>query len=115
MNAASPIGAALSGLRVVLATGPGGVGKTTSSSALAVNAAQSGKRVLVLTIDPARRLADALGVQLDNSPRRVEMPGLTGTGELWALMLDPVKTFDELITRLAPSADGAKRLIDNVG
>lgn len=108
------IQSALSGLQVVLATGPGGVGKTTSSSALAVNAAQSGKRVLVLTIDPARRLADALGVKLDNTPRRVEMPNLTGTGELWALMLDPVKTFDDLVERLAPSHEVATRLTENV-
>ncbi|MEO1483588.1 MAG: ArsA-related P-loop ATPase [Myxococcota bacterium] len=106
---------ALSGLEVVLATGPGGVGKTTSSAALAVNAAQRGKRVLVLTIDPARRLADALGVTLDNAPRRVEMPGLeSGTGELWALMLDPVRTFDELIERLAPSPAVADRLMNNI-
>lgn len=100
----------LSGLDVVLATGPGGVGKTTSSAALAVRAAQSGKRVLVLTIDPARRLADALGVELDNAPRRVAMPGLPTHGELWALMLDPVKTFDELVDRVAPNAEMAGRL-----
>ncbi len=114
MSERPSIQSALSGLQVVLATGPGGVGKTTSSSALAVNAAQSGKRVLVLTIDPARRLADALGVKLDNTPRRVEMPGLAGTGELWALMLDPVKTFDDLIERLAPSHEVATRLTENV-
>ncbi|MEM6533399.1 MAG: ArsA-related P-loop ATPase [Myxococcota bacterium] len=112
MNA---VAEALSGLEVVLATGPGGVGKTTSSAALAVNSAQRGKRVLVLTIDPARRLADALGVTLDNTPRRVEMPGLEGgTGELWALMLDPVRTFDELIERLAPSPVVADRLMNNI-
>ncbi|MEM6730440.1 MAG: ArsA-related P-loop ATPase, partial [Myxococcota bacterium] len=61
MRTPSPITELLGSVEVLLATGPGGVGKTTSSSALAVNAAQAGKRVLVLTIDPARRLADALG------------------------------------------------------
>ncbi|MEL6338901.1 MAG: ArsA-related P-loop ATPase [Myxococcota bacterium] len=114
MTALPTIADSTGSLEVLLATGPGGVGKTTSSAALAVHAAHRGRRVLVLTIDPARRLADALGVRLNNSPKRVEMPGMEGTGELWALMLDPTRTFDELIHRLAPTPEIAGRLLNNV-
>lgn len=97
---------------VVLCAGPGGVGKTTLSAALALAAAQSGRRVLVLTIDPARRLADALGVTLDNQPRRVTAPEV-GAGELWAMMLDPGATMDDLIRRLAPTPEVATKLLGN--
>ena len=105
--------------RVVLCAGPGGVGKTTTSAALALAQARLGRKVCVLTIDPARRLADALGVTLGDDVRRVDTSTLTGdavevSGELWALMLDPAKTFDSLIRRIAPSEPVAQRLLDNV-
>src|SRR5919206_1811393 len=79
--------------RVVVCCGSGGVGKTTTSAALAVRAAERGRRTVVLTIDPARRLAQALGLQiLGNEPRRVaglgDHAGDRATGELHAMMLD---------------------------
>jgi anion-transporting ArsA/GET3 family ATPase len=102
----------LDGKRVCVCAGSGGVGKTTTSAAIALGVAATGAKVAVVTIDPANRLADALGLeQLENEPRRVEPDRLeTGTfevkGELWAMMLDPKRTFDELIDRIAP--DGAR-------
>jgi len=84
------------GVRIVVCCGSGGVGKTTTAAALALRAAeQHGRRTVVLTIDPARRLAQALGlVELDNAPRPVK--GVTG-GELQAMMLDMKRTFDEVV------------------
>jgi anion-transporting ArsA/GET3 family ATPase len=82
--------------RIVVCCGAGGVGKTTTSAALAMFAAETGRRVVVLTIDPARRLAQSLGLQeLDNEPRRVEVPG--ADGELHAMMLDMKRTFDDVV------------------
>ena len=98
----------LSGKRVVICAGSGGVGKTTCSAAIALGLAARGARVAVVTIDPARRLADALGVEeLGNEPHLVEPSRFAGhgievRGELWAMMLDAKRTFDELIDRLAP-------------
>jgi anion-transporting ArsA/GET3 family ATPase len=83
--------------RIVVCCGAGGVGKTTTSAALALAAAEAGRTVVVLTIDPARRLAQSLGlVELDNEPRRVEVPG--ADGELHAMMLDMKRTFDDIVT-----------------
>src|SRR5689334_1808600 len=85
---------------MVICAGSGGVGKTTSAAAVALGLAEQGKKVAVVTIDPARRLANALGLhELDNEPRRVEADV---PGELWAMMLDAKRTFDELIEHLAP-------------
>ena len=98
----------LDGMRVCIVAGSGGVGKTTASAALALGLAASGKRVAVVTIDPARRLAESLGLEeLGNDPRRVdpaliESHGIGMQGELWAMMLDPKATFDDLIARLSP-------------
>src|SRR5919197_4761002 len=90
----------LEGKRIVICAGSGGVGKTTTAAAIALGMAERGRRVAVVTIDPARRLAEALGVgELDNEPRLVD---LELDGELWAMMLDSKRTFDELIERLAP-------------
>src|SRR5579871_3078582 len=87
--------------RVCVCAGSGGVGKTTTSAAIALGMAARGKRVAVVTIDPAKRLANALGLeQLENEPRLVEpelLAPLQVEGELWAMMLDPKRTFDELI------------------
>jgi anion-transporting ArsA/GET3 family ATPase len=86
--------------RIIVCCGSGGVGKTTLAAALGVRAAESGRRVVTLTIDPARRLAQSLGLkELDNVPRRVA--GVTSTnpggGELHAMMLDMKRTFDEIV------------------
>lgn len=81
---------------VVVTCGSGGVGKTTTAAAMAVAAADAGRTVAVLTIDPARRLAQSLGLgELDNTPRRVE---LDAPGVLWAMMLDTSRTFDEMVS-----------------
>lgn len=83
--------------RVVVCCGSGGVGKTTTAAAIALRAAELGRRVVVLTIDPARRLAQSLGVaELDNSPQRVEL-GPEVPGELHAMMLNMRRTFDEMV------------------
>lgn len=85
--------------KVIVCSGPGGVGKTTTAAALALEGARQSRRTCVITIDPARRLADALGLaSLSNRPRRVD--GDWG-GELWALMLDAKSTFDDAISRYA--------------
>ena len=86
---------------IVICCGSGGVGKTTTSAAIALEAARLGRTACVVTIDPARRLANSLGVdELSNSPTRIEGPW---DGELHALMLDPKGTFDDLITRYSDS------------
>ncbi len=86
------------GTRIVVCCGAGGVGKTTTAAALGVRAAERGRKVVVLTIDPARRLAQSMGLtELDNTPRRVEgVDGAPG-GELHAMMLDMKRTFDEIV------------------
>ncbi len=94
--------------RICICTGSGGVGKTTTAAAVALGLAARGRRVAVVTIDPARRLANSLGLeQLGNEPRLVEPAHFVGQdiemrGELWAMMLDAKRTFDELIEVLAP-------------
>ncbi len=101
--------------RVVVCCGSGGVGKTTVSAALALRLAREGQRVAVLTIDPARRLADSLGIgTLGNQARRVpvEQVGET-TGSLDAMMLDAKSTFDELVHRFSPDARTAERVLQN--
>lgn len=97
--------------KVIMAAGPGGVGKTTTSATLGLALAQRGKRVCVVTVDPAKRLAEALGVTLDNSPSKVECDV---EGELHAMMLDARATFEGFIRRDAPSPDVAERLLNNV-
>ena len=83
--------------RIVVCCGSGGVGKTTTSAALALAAAEAGRTVVVLTIDPARRLAQSLGLEeLDNEPRQVDVPG--AGGRLDAMMLDMKRTFDDVVT-----------------
>jgi anion-transporting ArsA/GET3 family ATPase len=82
--------------RIVVCCGSGGVGKTTTAAALGLRAAERGRKVVVLTIDPARRLAQSMGIDsLDNTPRRVK--GVEGDGELHAMMLDMKRTFDEIV------------------
>jgi len=99
----------LEGRRIVVCAGSGGVGKTTTAAALAMGMAERGLKVAVVTIDPAKRLADSLGLEeLGNEPRLVDPErfgshGVEIRGELWALMLDAKRTFDALIERLAPN------------
>ncbi|MER6387527.1 ArsA family ATPase [Streptomyces sp. NPDC001523] len=88
--------------RIIVCCGAGGVGKTTTAAALGVRAAERGRKVVVLTIDPARRLAQSMGIDsLDNTPRRVKGVGTGGDGgdggELHAMMLDMKRTFDEIV------------------
>ncbi|HYF26738.1 MAG TPA: ArsA-related P-loop ATPase [Baekduia sp.] len=109
----------LDGRRVIICAGSGGVGKTTTSAAIALGLAAQGKRVAVVTIDPAKRLAQSLGLDtLGNEPalvaaERFEGHGLEVTGELWAMMLDAKRTFDELIERLAPDERTRDEILDN--
>ena len=109
----------LEGKRVCVCAGSGGVGKTTTSAAIALGMAAQGARVAVVTIDPAKRLANALGLEeLENEPRRVEPErlaphGIEVKGELWAMMLDPKRTFDELIDRIAPDPERAEEIKAN--
>ena len=111
--------AAVREAHVLVTTGAGGVGKTTTAAALGLAAARAGRRTLVLTIDPARRLAQAMGIaELTDEPRPVELPGgdaahPDGPGELWAMMLDMQTTFDRLIDRHATSADNARAIKQN--
>ncbi|WP_371670058.1 AAA family ATPase [Streptomyces sp. NBC_00289] len=84
--------------RIVVCCGSGGVGKTTTAAALGLRAAERGRKVVVLTIDPARRLAQSMGIDsLDNVPRRVKGLDDSATGELHAMMLDMKRTFDEIV------------------
>ncbi len=96
---------------IIVVCGSGGVGKTTTSAALALRAAERGRRVVVLTIDPARRLAQALGIeQLDNTPRPV--PGIESPSSLDAMMLDMKRTFDEVVESQA-SPEKAQQILEN--
>ena len=102
--------------RVVVVAGSGGVGKTTVSAAIALRAAVHGRRVVVVTIDPAKRLADALGfgagTAIGNDPVRISLDD--AAGELWALMLDTRTTFDALVDRYSPTAEQAQRIRSNL-
>jgi anion-transporting ArsA/GET3 family ATPase len=84
--------------KIIICCGSGGVGKTTTSAAVALRAAEAGRKVVVLTIDPARRLAQSLGVgELDNTPRPVSMIDTAAGGSLDAMMLDMKNTFDDVV------------------
>jgi anion-transporting ArsA/GET3 family ATPase len=105
--------------RVLVTVGTGGVGKTTVAAVLGLEAARAGKRVLVMTIDPARRLADALGTgPLDHEAREVPRErlrelGAPEGGSLSALMLDTKRTFDELVLRLTSDPAARERIFSN--
>ncbi|OKJ73864.1 ArsA family ATPase [Streptomyces sp. CB02460] len=99
------------GIRIIVCCGSGGVGKTTTAAALGVRAAERGRKVVVLTIDPARRLAQSMGIDsLDNVPRRVK--GIDGSGELHAMMLDMKRTFDEIVEAHA-DGERARAILEN--
>ena len=98
--------------RVVVCCGAGGVGKTTTAAAMAVRAAEYGRTVVVLTIDPAKRLAQALGIrELGNEPQRVPLAPEV-SGELHAMMLDMRRTFDEMVIEHS-GAERAQAILDN--
>lgn len=105
--------------QVCVCAGSGGVGKTTTSASIAIGMAERGKKVAVLTIDPAKRLADSLGLsELGTELREVDPKlfsphGVEITGELHAAMLDPKRTFDELIERHAPDRETYERILQN--
>ena len=87
------------GTRIIVCCGSGGVGKTTTAAAIALRAAEQGRKVVVLTIDPARRLAQSMGLsELDNVPRAVSDVDTAKGGELHAMMLDMKRTFDEIVS-----------------
>ena len=98
--------------RVIVTCGTGGVGKTSVAAALGVIAAQKGRRVVVVTIDPARRLADAIGLNgsLGNELHKVD---LTASGELWVTMLDVRETFDNLVRSTSPTPARAEEVMEN--
>jgi anion-transporting ArsA/GET3 family ATPase len=109
---------------LIVTCGPGGVGKTTTAAALGVAAARAGRRVVVVTVDPARRLADALGLEAGaaaDAPHRVTgIPGLADDssngdegGELWALMLDAASTFDRLVHEQTANPKQAAAILEN--
>ena len=105
------VGPLLEGRDICICAGAGGVGKTTTSAAIAVGMAQQGLKVAVLTIDPARRLANSLGLpELGNEESQVE---LDAPGELWAMMLDAKSTFDEIVAKHAPDAATRDAVLSN--
>lgn len=100
--------------RVIICAGSGGVGKTTTSASIALRAAETGLRTVVMTIDPARRLANSLGIRdLGGKPAAVPVPGLSGPGSLSAMMLDQKGAWDELVDRHAPSPEARERILAN--
>jgi anion-transporting ArsA/GET3 family ATPase len=116
---AATVPALLEGKRIVICAGSGGVGKTTVSAAIAMGMAAHGLKVAVVTIDPAKRLANSLGLDgLGNEPVQVDASRFAGhgvemRGELWAMMLDAKGTFDALIERLAPDERTRDEVFEN--
>ncbi len=113
------VGDLLEGKEICICAGSGGVGKTTTSAAVAMGMASRGKKVAVLTIDPAKRLANSLGLsELGNEETLVDRErfaeaGVEMRGELWAMMLDAKRTFDDLIERHAPDEQTRDRILEN--
>jgi anion-transporting ArsA/GET3 family ATPase len=105
--------------RILVCVGSGGVGKTTTAAALALAAARRGKRTLVLTIDPARRLANSLGLEAlghqvqQVDPALIRRGAASQTGELWAMMLDQKQAFDEVVARHARDPAAVQRILAN--
>jgi anion-transporting ArsA/GET3 family ATPase len=111
MSRLSGLSAVVDRAEIVVCTGTGGVGKTTVAAAVALEGARRGRRAVVVTIDPAKRLADALGVgPLTNVPRRIAG---SWPGELWATMLDTKGTFDALVRKHAADEEQVDRILGN--
>ena len=104
---------------VIVCAGAGGVGKTTTAAALALEAAIRGRKACVVTIDPAKRLASSLGLtELNNEPKKIDVRkfasvGVKPKGELYALMLDTKSTFDQVVLEYAPTREQAERILAN--
>ncbi len=119
LDPSPPLSELVRSRRVLITVGAGGVGKTTTAAALAVAAAREGRRVLCLTIDPARRLAQSLGLQemgadaVDVDPALFAAVGVELSGTLTAAMLDTKRTFDDLIVKHASTRAKAERLLNN--
>jgi anion-transporting ArsA/GET3 family ATPase len=110
----SPLTPLLDTQRLLVCVGSGGVGKTTTAAALGIAGATRGRDTAVLTIDPARRLRDALGITtLDGEPHRVPLGRRAPDGSLEAMVLDTKRTFDDLIQRYAPTEAAAERVLTN--
>lgn len=108
---AADLGELVETSRIIISAGSGGVGKTTTAAVLAIEAAARGRRAVVVTIDPAKRLADALGLEgIGNTPTRIDGPW---DGELWAVMLDTKRTFDDLVHRYSADPEQAERILAN--
>ena len=106
--------------RILVCVGSGGVGKTTTSAAIALRAAGMGRKVCVLTIDPAKRLANSMGLEaLGNKETRIPDDRLKTAGiakpkgELWAMMRDTKRTWDDLVERFATSREQRDRILAN--
>ncbi|MGZ3826805.1 MAG: ArsA family ATPase, partial [Bdellovibrio sp.] len=97
--------------RILVCVGSGGVGKTTVAAALGVLAAKEGKKVLVLTIDPAKRLAQTLGIE--GSADITKVPGQNFKGELYASVIDHKKTFDDFVARVAKKSESVEKILKN--
>ena len=108
------VGTLVDSAEVIVCCGSGGVGKTTTAAVLGIEAARRGRRVVVVTIDPARRLADALGLEagLSGDPQLITLPE-PSTGELWAMMLDTPAMFDKVVRANAANEEQADRIVQN--
>lgn len=103
----------IEGRKVLVCCGAGGVGKTTIAASIGLRCAMEGMKTLVLTIDPAKRLADSLGLsELGNRQTPITLPG-KAKGRLWGMMLDQKRTFDNLIERIAPSEKARQNILNN--
>jgi anion-transporting ArsA/GET3 family ATPase len=111
-DGAAGLDSVIDGADVVVTCGSGGVGKTTTAAVMGLEAARLGRRVVVVTIDPAKRLAEALGLPagLGVEPQRIE---LDASGEFWAMMLDTAAAFDALVRRHAADDEQASRIVAN--
>lgn len=113
------LGDVVGGASVLVCCGSGGVGKTTTAAVIGIEAARRGRNVVVVTIDPAKRLADALGLAngLTGEPQRVAIDDATGdatgSGELWAMMLDTPAMFERVVRANAPDPAQADRIVEN--
>lgn len=115
-----PVAECLESARLIVCSGPGGVGKTTTAAALGLRGALMGRKAIVLTIDPAKRLANSLGLsELTNKPQHISLEehldGVdeAGEGELWAMMLDQEQTLAEMVARHAPDPNALEKARDN--
>lgn len=115
MSATAALDSLLQSRRIIVCVGTGGVGKTTVAAGLGVAGANGGRRTLVVTIDPARRLADALGLaELGHEPQPIDLPPPNeGQGSLHAMMLDPKRTFDQMIERFSQSSEIRDGILGN--